>query len=109
SGVEDLPEGVAAAVAAMRAHYGNRQAPRVRMLPHKVDRGAVVRAAQSAGMLGKSCVAIGINEAELRPVVLDFDAQAHLVAFGDAECGKTGLLRNIATGLMENATPEQCK
>ncbi|OBF86674.1 type VII secretion protein EccC [Mycobacterium sp. 852002-51163_SCH5372311] len=109
SGVDDLPEGVAAAVTAMRAHYGNRQAPRVRMLPHKVDRGAVVRAAQSAGMLGRSCVAIGINEAELSPVVLDFDAQAHLVAFGDAECGKTGLLRNIATGLMENTTPDQCK
>lgn len=43
------------------------------------------------------------------PVVMDFDAQPHLLAIGEAECGKTGLLRNIAAGLMENATPEECK
>lgn len=109
SGVEDLPEGVSSAVNAMRAHYGNRQAPRVRMLPHNLDRAAVVRAARSAGMLDAARVAIGINEAELAPVVLDFESQPHLVAFGDVECGKTSLLCNIATGLMENTTPDQCK
>ncbi|MCV7094663.1 type VII secretion protein EccCa [Mycobacterium kubicae] len=109
SGVEDLPEGVAASVEAVRAHYGKRQSPRVRMLPHRLDRAAVVRAARSAGMLSKSRFAIGINEAELMPVVMDFDAQPHLLAIGEAECGKTGLLRNIAAGLMENATPEECK
>lgn len=109
SGVEDLPEGVAHSVAAVRAHYGGRQAPRVRMLPHNVDRNAVVRAAAAAKMLSKSRIAIGINEEELRPVVLDFDAQPHLVVFADAECGKTGLLRNIAAGVMENAKPDECK
>lgn len=109
SQVEDLPEGVAASVKAMRAHYGKRQAPRVRMLPYNVDRAAVVRVARSAGMLSRARVAIGISEAELMPVILDFDSQPHLVAIGDAECGKTGLLRNIATGLMENASAEQCK
>jgi len=109
SGVEDLPEGVASSVAAVRAHYGTRQAPRVRMLPHNVDRHAVVRAASAAKMLGKSRFAIGINEEELRPVVVDFDVQPHLVAFADAECGKTSLLRNIAEGIMENAEPDECK
>jgi S-DNA-T family DNA segregation ATPase FtsK/SpoIIIE len=100
SGVEDLPAGVSAAVEAVRAHYGGREAPRVRMLPHSVDRDAVVRAAHEAGQLGKSRFAIGINEDELAPVVVDFDAQPHLVAFADSECGKTGLLRNIAAGVM---------
>lgn len=109
SGVEDLPEGVAGAVSAMRAHYGKRQAPRVRMLPHNLDRKAVVRAARTAGMLGPSRVAVGINESELAPVIIDFDAQPHFVALGDTECGKTSLLRNVATGLMENATADQCK
>jgi S-DNA-T family DNA segregation ATPase FtsK/SpoIIIE len=109
SGVEDLPEGVAASVEAVRARYGNRRAPRVRMLPHHLDRGAVVRAARSAGLLSKSRIAVGINESDLMPVVLDFDSQPHLAAIGDGECGKTGLLRNLATGLMENAAPEDCK
>lgn len=109
SGVEDLPAGVATAVEGMRAHYGAREAPRVRMLPHNVDRDAVVRAAREANLLSKSRIAIGINEDELAPVVVDFDAQPHLVAFADTECGKTGLLRNIAAGVMENATPAEAK
>jgi S-DNA-T family DNA segregation ATPase FtsK/SpoIIIE len=109
SDVEDLPAGVAAAVEAVRAHYGHREAPRVRMLPHNVGRDAVVRAALEVGRLTKSRIAIGINEEELAPVVIDFDAQPHLVAFADTECGKTGLLRNIAAGVMENATPAEAK
>jgi S-DNA-T family DNA segregation ATPase FtsK/SpoIIIE len=109
SSVDDLPSGVATAVEAVRAHYGGREAPRVRMLPHDVDRDAVVRAAQETGQLGRSRIAIGINEEELAPVVVDFDAQPHLVAFADSECGKTGLLRNIAAGVMENATPAEAK
>jgi S-DNA-T family DNA segregation ATPase FtsK/SpoIIIE len=109
SNVEDLPSGVAGAVEAVRDHYGDREAPRVRMLPHDVDRDAVVRAARDSGQLSKSRIAIGINEDELAPVVLDFDAQPHLVAFADTECGKTGLMRNIAAGVMENATPAEAK
>jgi S-DNA-T family DNA segregation ATPase FtsK/SpoIIIE len=106
--VEGLPAGVADAVEKVRAHYGQREAPRVRMLPHNVDRGEVIRLARAAGDVSTSRIAIGINEEELKPVVLDLNAQPHLVAFGDIECGKTGLLRNIATGVMENATAEQC-
>lgn len=109
SDVESLPAGVSASVEAVRAHYGNRQAPRVRMLPHRVDRDMVVQAARSAGMLSKSRIAIGINEEELQPVVIDFDTQPHLVALADIECGKSSLLRNIAAGVMENATPEEAK
>ncbi|MGV9800134.1 type VII secretion protein EccCa [Mycobacterium sp. NPDC003449] len=109
SDVEDLPSGVAGAVEAVRIHYQDREAPRVRMLPHDVDRAAVIRAAGEAGQLSRSRIAIGLNEDELAPVVLDFDAQPHLVAFADTECGKTGLLRNIAAGVMENATPVEAK
>lgn len=109
SGVEDLPAGVAGAVEAVRAHYQDREAPRVRMLPHDVNRDDVVRAARDAGQLSKARIAIGINEEELAPVVLDFDSQPHLVAFADTECGKTGLLRNIAAGVMENASPVEAK
>lgn len=109
SGVEDLPAGVAAAVEAVRAHYQDREAPKVRMLPHDVNRDDVVRVARDAGQLSKARIAIGINEEELAPVILDFDSQPHLVAFSDTECGKTGLLRNIAAGVMENATPVEAK
>jgi S-DNA-T family DNA segregation ATPase FtsK/SpoIIIE len=109
SDVEDLPAGVANACESVRQLYGDRQAPRVRMLPHSVDRTIVVDAARERGKVEGAKVAIGVSESELAPVVLDFDSQPHLVAFGDAECGKTGLLRNIATGLMENNSSQECK
>lgn len=109
SDVEDLPAGAAAACEAVHTHYGDREAPRVRMLPHDVDLDAVTAAAAAAGALGRNKVAIGVSESELAPVVLDFDVQPHLVVFGDSECGKTGLLRTIATGLIANATPEECQ
>ncbi|MGY4653088.1 type VII secretion protein EccCa [Mycobacterium sp. URHB0021] len=109
SDIEDLPAGVADACEAVRQKYGDRRAEPVRMLPHKIDRTIVVEAAREAGATGSAKVAIGIGEADLAPVVIDFDTQPHMVVFGDAECGKTGLLRNIATGLMENNSPQECK
>ncbi len=45
----------------------------------------------------------------MAPVVLDFDAQPHLVVLADVECGKTNLLRNVAAGILENSTPDQAQ
>jgi S-DNA-T family DNA segregation ATPase FtsK/SpoIIIE len=109
SAVDDLSAGVAKSVEAVGTTYGERRAPAVRLLPHSLDRKVVVERAGRAGSLGKSQIAIGIDEVELEPVVLDFDAQPHLVVIGDTGCGKSGLLHNIAQGLMENATPTECK
>ncbi|MBA0046163.1 type VII secretion protein EccCa [Mycobacteroides sp. LB1] len=109
SDVEDLPQGVAATVEMMRDHYLGRGAQQVRMLPLDLDRNLVIDSARRTGRLSKSKIPIGIDEAELAPVVVDFDAQPHFVAFADIECGKTSFLRNIAQGVMENATPEEAK
>ena len=109
STVEDLPAGVASACATVRDFYVDREAPRVRMLPHSLDRVEVIDAARHAGALGRGKVAIGVSEAELAPVVIDFDAQPHLVVFGDSECGKTSLLHNVAAGVMENSSPQESK
>jgi DNA segregation ATPase FtsK/SpoIIIE, S-DNA-T family len=109
SSVDDLPAGVAAACEAVRGHYGNRAAPPVRMLPHDVDRASVLKAAGGMGTLGPSRIAIGLNESELAPVVVDLDSQPHLVILGDTECGKTNLMRTFAAGLTDNSTPEESK
>ncbi|WP_162293862.1 type VII secretion protein EccCa [Mycobacteroides abscessus] len=109
SDIEDLPDGVSRTVEMVGNHYRGRHAQRVRMLPHDLERAAVIEAAAKARKISRSKIAIGIDESELAPVVLDFDAQPLLVAFGDTECGKTSLLRNIALGIMENATPDEAK
>ena len=42
---------------------------------------------------------IGIAEADLRPVLLDFATEPHFVVFGDSECGKSSFLRALATSI----------
>ncbi|MFI9504256.1 type VII secretion protein EccCa [Nocardia sp. NPDC052566] len=105
-----LAQGVAAAKERIAALYGEVKAPEVRMLPERVDRAAVIGAATAEGIeLGPTRVAIGLGESELQPVVLDFDVQPHLLIFGDVEVGKTTVLRNIVTGVVEHSTPEQAR
>jgi S-DNA-T family DNA segregation ATPase FtsK/SpoIIIE len=109
STVDDLPEGVAHAAEMLSLHYGDRAAPEVRMLPFDLDRAATVAAARERGLLGRARIAIGIDETELAPVVVDFDAQPHFVALADVECGKTNFLRGVAAGVVENHTPDEAK
>ncbi|MFD0785408.1 type VII secretion protein EccC, partial [Micromonospora azadirachtae] len=52
---------------------------------------------------------IGVDEAALAPVYLELDGDPHLSIFGDAECGKTNLLRLIARGIVERYTPAQAR
>ncbi|MDM4721290.1 type VII secretion protein EccCa [Micromonospora sp. WMMA1363] len=54
-------------------------------------------------------IPVGVAEADLRPVVLDFATEPHFVVFGDAECGKSSFLRALATSIMTRFTPEQAR
>jgi S-DNA-T family DNA segregation ATPase FtsK/SpoIIIE len=58
---------------------------------------------------GKPGIPIGINETALAPVLLDFANEPHLMILGDAECGKTNLLRLIARTLVDRYTPKECR
>jgi S-DNA-T family DNA segregation ATPase FtsK/SpoIIIE len=105
-----LSDGVASAKRELTTMYRTRRAPEVRMLPARVQREQVLETVAAAGQdLGPTRVAIGLGENELAPVVLDFDAQPHLMVFADVEAGKTTVLRNIVTGLVERSTPEQAR
>jgi len=54
-------------------------------------------------------VPIGIDEAALAPVYLDFDADPHFICFADGESGKTNLLRCIVRGVVDRYTPKQAR
>ena len=109
SRTDDLSAGVVGAVSAVSAFHPDHKAPAVRMLPERVDRDEVV--ARAFGPMGPrpTQVAVGIDEAELSPVVLDFATQPHFLAFADVESGKTTLLRTIVRGLVENGRPADTK
>ncbi|MFT4044088.1 MAG: type VII secretion protein EccCb, partial [Gordonia sp. (in: high G+C Gram-positive bacteria)] len=107
---QSLSVGVAQAVATAAEAYSGRTAMKVRKLDTEIEPGAVDALVASSGVaLAPGQVAIGVGELELTPVILDFTAQPHFMAFADVGSGKTNLLRRIVTELVRGATPEQVK
>jgi S-DNA-T family DNA segregation ATPase FtsK/SpoIIIE len=98
----------AAVVKAIAAGWTGPAAAKVRMLPPVLPYAALLG---PAGVpLGDGLeLPLGVAEADLRPVLVDFAAEPHLVAFGDGECGKSTLLRSIAESITRRFTPEQAR
>lgn len=103
---EDIGIGVADAVRQIAGAWRGRTAPRVRLLPELLPYSELpARQTQPRPHL----VPIGVNEAELAPVYIDFAAEPHFLCFADGESGKTNLLRMIAHGIATRCTPEQAR
>ncbi|PVY31432.1 S-DNA-T family DNA segregation ATPase FtsK/SpoIIIE [Williamsia muralis] len=108
--LDSLSAAVAQTVQQLVAVYPGQQAMPVRKLAAHLERSEVVARVHDAGIeLTAGEVAIGVGEAELAPVILDFRVQPHFLVFADVEHGKTTLLRNIVAGLVENSTATQTK
>ncbi|HEY6424844.1 MAG TPA: type VII secretion protein EccCa [Pseudonocardiaceae bacterium] len=101
----DVGAGVADAVAHIRGAWHGPSAPRVRLLPERIPYTQL----PAADPQHPHRIPIGINEAELAPVYLDFAAEPHFLCFADGESGKTNLLRTIARGIVDRCTPEQAR
>jgi DNA segregation ATPase FtsK/SpoIIIE, S-DNA-T family len=100
---QDIGAGVADAVARVCDAWQGRRGPRVRLLPERIPYE------QLPASRAQHLVPIGVNEAELAPVYLDFAAEPHFLCFADGESGKTNLLRTIARGIVDRCTPEQAR
>ena len=114
SSAVDLGTGIQAAVATIAATYHDRAAPPVRMLPDDLDvddlrRMLVDRWPRSRENVPELWIPVGIDEAELKPIAVDFAEQAHFLVFGDTECGKTALLKSICSSLVEANNATQVK
>ena len=79
-------------------------APRVRLLPAQVPYGEM-DLDRSQGLR----LPIGISEADLQPVEIDFASDPHFLLFGDAECGKSTFLRALATTITQRFAPEEAR
>jgi DNA segregation ATPase FtsK/SpoIIIE, S-DNA-T family len=90
----------------MAARWAGRRARPIELLPLEVPHGAVaaVGRANSATQ-----VVVGLGECELRPVVLDFAEQPHLVVLGEAECGKTSALRLLCREIVRTNTVDSVR
>ncbi|HEY7223007.1 MAG TPA: type VII secretion protein EccCa [Micromonosporaceae bacterium] len=98
-------------VGAIAAAWHGPAAPPVRMLPTRVPYDELLVSTQDGGRVPVGTgleLPIGIAEADLRPVLLDFAADPHLLIFGD-ECGKSSLLRSLADSIVRRFTPRQAR
>ncbi|MCM4077409.1 type VII secretion protein EccCa [Paractinoplanes hotanensis] len=86
------------------ANWHGAPAPRVRLLPALVPY-AEMDLHRSGGLR----LPIGISEADLQPVEIDFASDPHFLLFGDAECGKSTFLRALATTVTQRFTPEEAR
>jgi S-DNA-T family DNA segregation ATPase FtsK/SpoIIIE len=103
--VEDLADGVSDLVKLVRSSWSGPLAPPVRLLPDELPFEALPAAVPGSG--GR--IAVGIAEADLQPVHLDFDAEPHVLLFGDIESGKSSFLRSVARSITETYTPDQAR
>ncbi|MGH3433922.1 MAG: type VII secretion protein EccCa, partial [Thermocrispum sp.] len=101
---ETVGDGATDAIKRIDSAWGGRHAPSVRLLPSTYPYEELV--AQDAHRNSK-LVPIGINEEELAPVYLDFDADPHFMALMDGESGKTNLLRQIVRGISDRYTAKE--
>ncbi|GGO04484.1 type VII secretion protein EccCa [Micromonospora parathelypteridis] len=103
--IEDLSEASVSLAGHVAANWPGRPAPKVRLLPRRMS------VTELARLIDRSApgLPVGVNESALAPVYLDLVNEPHLTVFGDAECGKTNLLRLIARGITERYTPAQAR
>ncbi|GAA0545288.1 type VII secretion protein EccC [Paractinoplanes ferrugineus] len=93
-----------ALVKAIATNWTGPLAPRVRMLPASVPY-AEMDLSRSSGLR----IPIGISEADLGQVELDFATEPHFLLFGDSECGKTSFLRGLATTIIRRFAPDEAR
>ncbi len=101
--VERSGQGLDALLRRAQAWRGPVASP-VIMLPAQVREAEVTRPSigEPAGVM------IGLEEFRLEPVYVDlFTMGPHFIVLGDAECGKTNLLRLWMHGLAQRCTPAE--
>ena len=102
-----LPQSDVASADRLRTRYAGCEAPSVELLPALLDHVALL--ARSTQPRLPTQVLLGICEAELRPVVVDFAAEAHLIVLGEGACGKTTALRTLCREFVRTNTAESAQ
>ncbi|WP_033341698.1 type VII secretion protein EccC [Catenuloplanes japonicus] len=84
------------------------RAPKVRLLPSELPSDALP-APEAATPTTDPKIAVGLDDARLAPMWHDFDLSPHMLIFGDAETGKTNLLKYLARSITSHFTPEDVR
>jgi len=103
SEVDDLAAATKTVAEEVAVFWPGRTAPPVRLLP------TVLPANELPAPEGDLKLCLGQDEQRLHPVWHDFGVTPHLMVFGDAETGKTNLLRLVLDGVIRRYQPSQAR
>jgi S-DNA-T family DNA segregation ATPase FtsK/SpoIIIE len=99
----DLGPALARAARTIRASWHGELAPPVRVLPARLSEAELPTPSTEP-----TRIPVGVDQETLSPVLLDlFDTDQHLLILGDNECGKTNLLKLIATQLVQRHSDKE--
>lgn len=98
-----ITDGVADLADAITEAWSGPTAPPVRMLP------ATLPAAELPAAESDLRVALGVEERELAPLWHDFTESPHLLVIGDAEMGKTNVLRLVTRAVTQRFGPDEAR
>ena len=107
--VDTLGEGVGDLVSKVAAGWTGPPAPRLRLLPDRVDLDTVRARAQRDRGTDDRRLLLGIDEQELAPLGLDPDTEPHLLVFGDDRSGKTAVLRGYLREVVRTRTRDEAQ
>ncbi|MEU7042745.1 type VII secretion protein EccCa [Streptomyces varsoviensis] len=102
----DLGAGVAEAVERVARNWDGPCAPPVRTLPAILEAGALPESERADDDLR---VPLGLEGDHLDVLWHDFGQTPHLLVVGDAETGKTNLLRSICRAVADRYTPDEAQ
>lgn len=102
----DAGEALTSMVDTIAACWDGPVAPSVRMLPAELSVSDLPAPDSSGGDLR---VPIGLDEAELAPVLHEFRTAPYLTVLGDDESGKTNVLRLVARAIAQNYGPAEAR
>ncbi|WP_055531562.1 type VII secretion protein EccCb [Streptomyces graminilatus] len=106
-GADGLPSGEAIVrlVAHVRDNWSGPTAPPVRTMPDLVTAEELPGPGESPGR----GIPIGIDDASLNPVFLDFYNDPFLVVYGESESGKSSFLRLLVRQLRARYSPDEAQ
>jgi S-DNA-T family DNA segregation ATPase FtsK/SpoIIIE len=101
-----LADGIEALVARTAEAWTGAPGPKLRLLPELITLDEV-RAAAPA--IESRTVWLGVDEASIAPFGLNLDSESHLLLYGDADSGKSSMLRGFAKEIQRLYGPKEAK
>lgn len=104
-----LADGIDDLIGKVTAAWTGAPGPKLRLLPGKISLDDV-RALSPAPVAGGRKVALlGVDETDLAPFGIDLREEPLLYLYGDADSGKTSMLRGFASEIMRLYGPKEAK